>query len=728
MPNKPGVYKMLDAEGRVIYVGKAKDIKKRVQQYFQKNYQHSTRTKKLLSQLHEIQWIETDSELEAFIFETNLIKELRPKYNILMKDDKSYVYIVINLEEDYPRIRLIRAHTFHKFYKQKRGLRIFGPKLASTKVYESLRLVKKLFPFRHCNLDIEYVKPKEAPNDDALRMEPQRDLVKVTNKVIEYPCLDLSIKRCPGPCVGGITPEAYKKIIQQVIDFLSGKTEDIEKNLKEEMQRAAQARLFEKAARIRDKLFAVQNLSEKQKVEDPERVDTDVINFVLDGPHAFFNLFMVREGKLINQENFIVDLPVESVEEAELVEAFLTQYYERAADIPKEILVPCQPSDNDTLLSWLEKERGTKVRLIIPQRGSKNKLLDLSQKNATWFSKQQQIKWMAKEQEKQAAVRLAKILELKDVELKRIEGFDISHIGGEETVASMVVFEKGLPKSKDYRYLRMRTVGKKPDDYKSMEEALVRRLKYLSKLSDVIIKTPNKKQYEEIVKIWTAEKGGFLDEERKQFMVALRDDKIVGFARLFEVGPKISVIASLWVAPEERGQRLGYEIMRKLIKRSKLKRVYIDTEKELEEYYAEFGFLHLKKVPQPLLDRIKRINEAIAKSKKKMKKFEAIHMSYDVTKHKADTSFSARPDLIVVDGGKGQVTSALNALKKLGLEIPVIGLAKRLEEIYQPGQAAPILLDEGDEALKLLQRIRDEAHRFANQYTRKAHVKTMLQS
>ena len=287
LPHHPGVYKMKDAMGVILYVGKAKDLHKRVSSYFKEGYEHSTRTRKLVSAITDVECIVTDSELEALILETNLIKELRPRYNVLMKDDKSFCYIKVNLDEDYPRIRVVRE-------REKRDSKALyiGPKTASNKVYDTLRIIKKIMPFRHCNLDIAY---NGGSN------------VTVTNKVIDYPCLDYYIKRCPAPCIGAITPDAYKKIIHDIISFLQGKHDEIISTLKERMRALAENKKFEQAARIRDQMIAIEGLSEKQHVDDPRRVDTDIFNYYIEMGRIFINLFMVRGGKLIGQENFVLD-------------------------------------------------------------------------------------------------------------------------------------------------------------------------------------------------------------------------------------------------------------------------------------------------------------------------------------------------------------------------------------------------------------------------------------
>lgn len=698
---------MMDREKHVIYVGKAKDLQKRVKTYFQKGYEHSTRTRKLLENTASIDFIQTDSELEALLLESNLIKELKPRYNILMKDDKSYVYIKVNWAEDFPRIRVVRERTLEKTEGFGQKARYFGPKLASSKVYETLRILKKLFPFRHCNLDIKW---------------RNKDLVDVTNRIIDYPCLDYYIKRCPGPCIGAVSPVEYKKIVQQIMDFLEGKNDELEKSIKKQMMEAASQKLFEKATRLRDKLFALQSITERQKITDHDRQDTDIINFSADLGRVFFNILMIRGGKLVSQENFALDAlemkemdtPIDLVE---VLQSFLLQYYERAADIPKEILVPEELEDYATLEKWLTQRRGDRVTLIHPQKGEKNKLLELSHKNAVSFGKQFRIRWLSEQRGQTALARLAEVLaarpraerlatERKSELIKRIEGFDISHLGGNETVGSMVVFENGLPKSSDYRHFKIRTVSGKPDDYRSMEETLMRRLKYLSKTENFRLAKPSKKIFEQIKSEFPP---GLNDFRPAEFFCFMKNKYLVGFVYLRPISTYAVEIGNLWIDEKHRGQKLGYELMKRAMQKSKMKKFYAYIQPALENYYAQFGFKLVKEIPDFFK---KRTNEILMVMEKKA-------LSYD------DPSFKEKPNLLVIDGGKGQLNTALLALKRLKLEIPVISLAKRLEEIYLPGEKAPLLLEEGDEALKLLQRIRDESHRFAITFQRKLHQKNM---
>lgn len=710
---------MKNHEGIVLYIGKAKDLRNRVKTYFQKGYAHSTRTKKLLDNTEDIEYIVTDNELEAYILETNLIKELRPRYNILMKDDKNFVYIKIQLNEDFPRIRVVRK-------MEKDGAKYIGPKTGAVKVFEFFRILKKLFPFRHCQLDIEW---KDSTYQASA---PDPSNVKVTNQVIDYPCLDYFIKRCPGPCVGATTTEEYRSIVNQIIDFLEGRGDELLKKLRTQMMEAATQKKFELAARLRDKLLTVKEMMEKQKASDPERKDTDVIHFHVEFSRAYVNIFLIRDGKLIRHENFVLDaFEIQKTGDApssEILESFMKAYYEKAADIPKEILIPEPIEDQEILGAWISEMKGEKVKILVPQKGEKNKLLELSRKNAETFAKQYRLKFMAAEEEKQAVADLSEALELIDqktkrlLELRRIECYDISHLGGEHTVGSMVVFENGFPKREHYRHFKLRTVQGKPDDFASMTEVLSRRLKYIAEKDQSIkFRFGTKKDLSAIGNIaekvcGTRKKQWKRDFLPRNFLLAQKDKEIVSLCLLTTIN-NLNILEYLWVKDSERDKQLGYRLMDILLEKKKIKRAYVYCYPEMEAYYSTYGYVVLKMVPEAL--RLRAEEE-------KWGKWEPIFMVFDRKKRNLDPSFSLRPQLMVVDGGKPQLSAALQALKEANLEIPVCALAKRLEEIYLPGKQAPILLEAGEEALKLLQRLRDEAHRFAIEFQRDLKRKNLF--
>ena len=488
LPSLPGVYQLIGEE-KVLYVGKAKNLKNRVQTYFRKNNKRSSRLEQLLLRVDDIKYIEVDSELEAFILETNLIKELHPKYNVLMKDDKNYAYIKITQNEDYPTIDIVRK-------MEKDGARYFGPKTSAARARETIDLLHKLFRFRNCRLDLLAMKKAGGYECDA----DGKIKVDVTNKVITYPCLEYHIKHCDAPCIGNVTPQEYQKNIIEIIAFLEGKHDSVIAHLKNRMAQAAAEKKFEYAAILRDKLLAVEKVQESQKISEANHKNRDIISFVLRGDSAFFNLFVVRDGKLINQENFIVNTQLKGLVDPqdcelrfEILERFMKDFYENTVDFPKEILISEKNLGIGFLEEWLAVRADFKVAIHVPKKGKKSKLLELSLKNAESFAKQCEVKWDSEEaRTKGAAIELGEFLNINtDTKgsdgrfyVKRIECFDISHISGHETVASMAVFEDGKPKKNDYRHFTIRTLANgQIDDFKSMEEVIARRLKYLKKVS-----------------------------------------------------------------------------------------------------------------------------------------------------------------------------------------------------------------------------------------------------
>lgn len=694
LPKSPGIYKMHDEEDRVIYIGKAKDLSKRVKQYFQKNYEHSTRTKKLLEKVTNIETISVDSELEAMILEHNLIKQLQPKYNVIMKDDKNYVYIKIS-KEDFPRIQIVRKI-------EKDNAKYFGPKTAAHKVKDTLNVLKKIFPFRHCGLDIESLGNKD---------------VKVTNKVIKYPCLDYYIKKCIAPCIAKCTVEEYAEIIKNVEAFLNGKADEVLKDLYEKMQNHAKNREFEKAGKLRDRIKKVEDILEKQKVQTDSDSSQDIINYCISHGRAFFNLFQSRNGKLIGQENFILTAnELEESEQKEVLEAFINNYYEIATDVPDEILIPHELDENIKTEKLIEKYSGKKAKIIIPKIGVKNKLLEMSLNNARIYADRNKPSWQEEsELTIKASEKLQKLLHIKTL-LRRIECYDISHLSGTETVGSMVVFIKGAPKNSMYRKFKLKTVDGKPDDYKSMEELLTRRFSKIAmadRHKKYIHRKANKKDKKFIE---DNNKIDFTKTDR-QFFILEKDKKQIGFISVKQHNEKVTELNNLWVKKDERGEKLGYKLIKEAIRKSKLKRAYIICREELKNYYLMAGFEEIKVMPEELQERYKQCT-------KKHTKVNCL--VYDANKHKEDESFIEIPDLIIVDGGKGQLAVATKVLEELKLNIPYLALAKQMEEIFLPGKEKSIVLERNNEALKLLQRARDEAHRFAISYNQNRRLKKMM--
>jgi excinuclease ABC subunit C len=693
LPHKPGVYKMVNQKGEVLYVGKAKDLKHRVSSYFQKRDDKGMRTLKMVEQINDIEYIEVNSELEALILETNFIKELRPKYNVLMKDDKNYVYIKITVDEPYPRIYIVR-----KVSKGK--ARYFGPKTAAHKVIKTLKVLKKIFPFRHCQLSIDYLMPGKEKEDHK---------VKVTKANIKFPCLDYHIKRCIGPCIGKVSPEEYRKIIDQVIRFLEGKHEEIIEKLREEMIIAAEQKKFEQAAAIRDKLQAVEEITERQRISDPHQKDLDIINYFPVENKIYFNLFQLRNGKLIGQENFVFDTEENQTEgqESQVLSAFLEQYYEKATDLPQEILIPSDIEEHEAMEVWLQQMKGQKVHLLVPERGKKNHLLDLSLENAKSFAKQSQIKWEGEEKgnRNQALQKLQEILRLPKPP-GRLECYDISHFGGTETVGSMVVFENGFPKKSDYRHFKLhQETSGAPNDFASMEEALTRRLKYLKPSflgSDLKISKAKKNDLKRISTELRLKKL-----PQASFWVVEKEKRWAGFVQSIELPSKKHLIEKIQLT-ENLDLKM---LLKKIREKTKQKRLYLSISAHEIAKYEEAGCQIVRKVPEGI----------------KLKPGRTI-LVFDQTKFQEDSSFKKTPDLLIIDGGKGQLSSALKALKKFGLSLPMISLAKREEEIFIPGQSQPIILEKNYPVLHLIQHIRDEAHRFAVTYHQNLRLKATTHS
>lgn len=672
LPHKPGVYKMKDKEGRILYVGKAKDLSKRVKSYFIASKNRAVRTEKLLEQVEDLEWSEVESEFEALVLETNLIKELRPKYNVLMKDDKNFVYIKITKNEDYPQIRIVRR-------VEKDNARYFGPKSSASQVKKTLILLQKLFPYRSCHLDINW----KAPND-----------VEIKHKTISYPCLDYHIKRCAGPCIGAISPEEYRESIEQIERFLEGKTKEIEGEIEQKMIQLAKDRQFEKAALLRDRLSSIRELSQKQLVSSPEQTNRDIWNFTLDSEKAYFVGFIFREGKLISQENFVLNAKTffagDEEEAEEVLESFLLQYYEHAAHLPQEIVIPL-PIESDLLEEWFQRVHQVRVSLVKPERGKKHRLLDLARKNSESFCKQEKARFEKGENSK-LLEEMKDLLELPSLP-KRIEGYDISHLGGSNTVASMVVFENGNAKNSDYRRFHLRSLSTNEiDDFKCMNEILFRRLSHLKSPKGLLIKQKK------------------LSEEKSK--IALYKDETLFAEWTLQKGTHHSAFIENCEDFLKFSKEEAYLYLRALIQKLKLKRVYAISSEEQCSFLEEYGFKKIKSFPQ-----------TFAYSFEKPVEFLAYEPQKDF-----DPSFKEKPDLILIDGGKGQLNAALQALSQFDLKIPLISLAKREEEIFIPKVKNSLVLPKNSPLLQLLQRIRDEAHRFAIGFQRNTRKKDLTAS
>lgn len=448
LPDQPGVYIMKDKLGDVIYVGKAINLKNRVRQYFQVSSNHSPKVKAMVPRIAEFEYIVTDNELEALILECNLIKKYRPKFNILLKDDKSYPYIKVTMNEQYPRIVMTRRF-------EKDGAKYFGPYTSAQAVKETIELLNKLFPVKSCN--------KVLP----------RDVGK------GRPCLNYHIYQCMAPCQGGVNEEEYRTLMKDICSFLGGRQDDILKRLEGQMHAAAESMDFERAAALRDKINSVKRIAEKQKVLSTAMEDQDVIGIAKGPADACIQVFFIRGGKLIGREHFIFE-GVAETDEHELMTSFVKQFYSSAAFIPGEVVLQEDIDEIHIIERWMRDKRDGKVTLKVPRRGDKQQLVEMVSQNAWVALKQFQEQLQKKGSVAEEGMKgLARLLELKEIP-GRIEAYDISNTGTSEMVASMVVFNCGLPDTAEYRRFKIKSL-KGQNDYAAMQEVLFRRFRHAEK-------------------------------------------------------------------------------------------------------------------------------------------------------------------------------------------------------------------------------------------------------
>lgn len=441
LPARPGVYIMHDDKDAIIYVGKAISLKNRVRQYFQKSRNLGVKKEQMVEQIARFEYIITDSELEALVLESNLIKEHRPKYNTMLKDDKNYPFIKVTVGEAFPRIMMAR-----KMKKDKS--RYFGPYTSGGAVKDVIELTRKLYHLRSCS----------------------RSLPKDIGK--ERPCLYYYIKQCNAPCQGYISQEDYKKQVEGLLDFLNGNHKEILKELRQKMLSASEKMDFEEAAQYRDLIQSVEKIGERQKITDQHKEDKDIIAAAMEGEDAVTQVFFVRDGKLIGRDHFYMKI-APGDDRKGVLSSFLKQFYAGTPFIPKEIMLQEEVEDLELISQWLEKKKGQKVRIAVPKKGTKEKLVELAYQNAQMVLQRDRERIKREEGRTIGAVKeIAELLGLKEV--NRIEAFDISNISGFQSVGSMVVYEKGKPKKSDYRKFRIKWV-KGPNDYASMEEVLTRR-------------------------------------------------------------------------------------------------------------------------------------------------------------------------------------------------------------------------------------------------------------
>ncbi len=541
LPRKPGVYLMKDKQGKIIYIGKAKNLKNRVSSYFQNRGQADAKTATMVSKIADIDLLMTDSEIEALILEANLVKEHKPRYNVNLKDDKRYPYLKLTVNEPFPRLLVARRVTND-------GARYFGPYTSSISMRRTMKFLMRHFGLRSCNYEI--------PSSTGRQYKV---------------CLDYHIGRCGGACEGLESQAEYKKHVEAVIMFLSGRRTDLMARLRKRMERASEAMKFEEAARLRDTIEAMEAVRQKQKVDSADRVDRDVVAYARDGGDAVAVVMQIREGVLIGRQ----DLPIKvesDLSEGDLLSGFLKQYYNHLENLPEEIFVPGQIDEAVLMEKWLSRAKGSKVRLVSPQIGEKYRLVGMAETNARLLLDEMLLqKNKYKDRVPSSAAALQKVLNLKRAPLT-VSCFDISNLGATDKAASLVYFEKGKPKKSEYRHFKIKTVAGQ-DDFAAMREVFSR----------------------------------YVERRRKE--------------------------------------------------------------------------------GDPL------------------------------------------PDLMMVDGGKGQLAMAVEVLGKNGLtQQPVIGLAKRLEEVFVPGKSEPVSIPKTSPALSLLKRVRDEAHRFAITYHRKLRGKRAVKS
>lgn len=556
LPNKPGVYIHKDRRGQILYIGKAINLRSRVRSYFHSSVD-SIKTQRLRREIADIDIITTDSELEALLLEMNLIKKHQPRFNVRLKDDKRYPYIKVHWSDDFPKVTVTRRMV-------RDGSRYFGPYTSVWAVHQTLDMLRKIFPYLTCDRNI-------TGQDDRA-------------------CLYYDIKLCNAPCIGAVDKANYRAMIQQLMDFLNGKSDDIVRGIEQKMAQAAADLNFEKAADYRDQLRAINKVVAKQKVIAAANTDQDVVAFARDQGTACVQVFFIRHGKLIGREYFLLD-GTEGESDEDVLQEFLTQFYDEAAHIPREVLLPHEVAEAMVIEEWLRQKRSTKVALHVPRRGKKKELVAMAASNAADTLATLRQQWDSDRSKHVAAMaELQEALQL-PAPPARIECYDISHTQGAQTVGSMVVFVQGVPRKSDYRRFNVRTVGN--DDYGAMKEVLTR--------------------------------------------------------------------------------------------------------------------------------RFQRYKDTLAGE---------LHDPSQIGKLRKETAWSILPDLLIVDGGKGQLAMAQDVLRTFELEdeVPLAGLAKQEEELFVPGQAASILLPRRSEALYLVQRVRDEAHRFANEGHRKRRARVGVAS
>jgi len=675
-PQKPGVYRWLGTDGTVLYVGKAKNLRNRLRSYVQKDAASTLGPWKtsLMTKVTDVDMTVTENELEALILETNLIKEIKPKYNVLMKDDKNYVYVRIGTKLPYPTIDVVRQMSDD-------GAKYFGPFLSSYDLNRTLDLLHDIFRFRACSASIDALNAGRTP---------------------QRACVEAQIGQCNGLCSGKMEQDDYRKSIDEVMRFLKGDRGATITELKRLMQDAAAGKKFERAAKLRDVLAHIASLEEQQVVSGTDGNTVDVIGIAFMGngkAKAQAVVLRIRNGKLIEERSIMLSGETEDMREG--LEQFIPQYYAGETDIPEIIVIADTPEGIVAINAWLVQRRGGSVEIRVPERGKKSKLLAMAEDNARRKIEQQFAKWESAVRNVETALQeLQKALNLKEAP-KRIEGYDISHLGGTETVGSMVVMKNGKPANAEYRSFTLRTVhAGEIDDYKALREVLRRRLKHCAPKTESAItvkKLPKKErvQWREGKTTLAMPKGW-----REELLMVSEDNRELLTMDLRRKNPKTPLYAfAHFQAKKTDALHRTLDAVEHALGKSELYLVIPETIDE--DILALHGFLpSAKPVPEEFTPPTNT-------------------RTYHRRKTVADPSLSAAPDLLVIDGGKGQLGAVLEVLKELSVEIPVIGLAKREEEIFLPKSSLPVNLPKDSQAQYLLQRLRDEAHRFANAHREK---------
>ena len=444
LPGRPGVYIMHDENDAIIYVGKAISLKNRVRQYFQSSRNKGPKIEQMVTRIRRFEYIVTDSELEALVLECNLIKEHRPKYNTMLKDDKTYPFIKVTVAEDFPRVLFSRT-------MKKDKSKYYGPYTSAGAVKDTIDLIRKLYQIRSCNRNL----PKEIGND--------------------RPCLNYHIKQCNAPCQGYISKEEYRSRVDQALDFLNGNYGPVLKMLDEKMQAASEQMEFEEAITYRDLITSVKQVAQKQKITNGDGEDKDVLALAADGTDAVVQVFFIRGGRLIGRDHFCVKIGLYD-KKSTILNSFIKQFYSGTPFIPRELMLEVEVEEHELLEQWLTEKRGQRVYIRVPKKGTKEKLVELARQNASIVLNQDRERIKREEGRTIGAMKeIAQLLELPAIH--RVEAYDISNISGFESVGSMVVFEKGKPKRSDYRKFKIKYV-KGPDDYASLEEVLTRRFSH----------------------------------------------------------------------------------------------------------------------------------------------------------------------------------------------------------------------------------------------------------